>query len=664
MAPSRYKMRPADERKALGQYFSGPDLGRLLATISRAGEANSIIDPMAGIGDLLSGCIASGARPSLIAGVDIDPHAVDELKVRLPRALGLAGSAFDPAILSRLPTLSWDLVIANPPYVRYQRSVGRGNGDIAAATHAETRARLATLLELLPALDREDRRLFKALALGYSGLADLAVPCWLLCAGLVKMNGRLAIIVPQSWLSRDYSSAVQYLLSRWFEVEVVVDDLSGSWFSDAQVKTSMVVARRVERKHSAFHTSKKLLRVGITSSHTDGGIASEVLRALDTGDDIAGDGYSSHMVSQHRLFPSLPSSFKKQKKWSDLMGDVRPSSSAMPTIIPHELHQWLGIDGLNSSLIRFEHLAPSVGQGLRTGANSFFYCTSSVSNGEAILTFDKPISMVIRDCDVGTRTVLRNQKELPVGFKLSRSLLTGRVLDLNGFALQEDIQRDRAIQYHPLPLPLADLVTKATKIDYVTSSGVSKLYDLSAVSPNIRKGQPAKDLPPRYWYMLPKFAMRHTPELLIARLNADGAKAFLNDDIPVVVDANFITVNCTSGSEWDRFSLLALMNCTWCSAWLELTASTMGGGALKIDAPHVRNILVPNASKENVKKLRDLGLMLSTVNTGSSDEIIDDIDAIIVSELKGRPATIEDVTSLRLIVSKHITLRKTKAKLR
>ena len=48
------------ERKRLGQFFTGVRLARNLATLSRAPSANSILDPMAGSGDMFVACAETG----------------------------------------------------------------------------------------------------------------------------------------------------------------------------------------------------------------------------------------------------------------------------------------------------------------------------------------------------------------------------------------------------------------------------------------------------------------------------------------------------------------------------------------------------------------------------------------------------------------------------
>ena len=99
-----------DRRKRLGQYFTGVGLGRILAALAQAEKANSIIDPMAGVGDLLASCLEIGANPALIAGIEIDRDFRDACSNRLPQADCILGSAFAPDTILRLPRMEWALV--------------------------------------------------------------------------------------------------------------------------------------------------------------------------------------------------------------------------------------------------------------------------------------------------------------------------------------------------------------------------------------------------------------------------------------------------------------------------------------------------------------------------------------------------------------------------
>jgi hypothetical protein len=121
---------------------------------------------------------------------------------------------------------------------------------------SEIKENLIASLPLFKHLDAKDRELFSVLISNYSGLADLAVPSWFLCALITKVGGRIAMVVPQTWLNRDYASVIHYLLLKWFRIEYIVEDANSVWFPSAQVKTTLIVAKRIERKES-INTWKK-----------------------------------------------------------------------------------------------------------------------------------------------------------------------------------------------------------------------------------------------------------------------------------------------------------------------------------------------------------------------------------------------------------------------
>src|SRR5690606_6346786 len=181
-------------------------------------------------------CSELGVDDKAMGAIEIDPVAQDMCQQRVPGASVVLGNAFDPKVLGKLPRLQWDLVITNPPYVRYQSTSKATGRDYALPSAVEVRNGLIAGIALLPGLDETDKALFSLLAHSYSGLTDLAVPSWILCAGLVAPGGRLALVMPESWLSRDYATVVHYMLLRWFDIEYVVEDEHAAWFSDAQVK--------------------------------------------------------------------------------------------------------------------------------------------------------------------------------------------------------------------------------------------------------------------------------------------------------------------------------------------------------------------------------------------------------------------------------------------
>lgn len=639
-------------RKRLGQYFTGVGLGRILAALARAEKAKSIIDPMAGSGDLLASCLEVGAAPVSIAGIEIDRAARDSCSNRLPQADCILGSAFDPDTISRLPKTEWDLVIGNPPYVRYQSFSDKAEVDHFLPSAMQIRTGLLQTLPTLSALDAEDKRLFAHLISGYSGLSDLAVPSWILCAGLVKIGGRLALVVPESWLTRDYATVVHYLLFRWFDIEFVVEDEHASWFDDAQIKTTLIVAKRVKRRASALVRTDSSTYCHILVSAAAASPESPIGRISLAGGASPERNFAKQARSWLRngashskgLARARPASMKlacgnmiaaaSRQKWFAALGETG-SQVADGIYISHEIHDWLARHEIAPGLVTFESQGVAVGQGLRTGANGFFYADGRRESDHVELSFSGPLAgLVARAPNSIARPVIRRQSELPAGFTVSPDCATGWALDLRQHALPEDLGEADMFPsvYERIPESIAAVVRAAGQANFGTDAKPQKVWNLSAVSPNIRPA--ARGMPPRYWYMLPDFAARHLPDVLLARVNSSTPTAYLNKARQCLIDANFSTMWTLPLSKWDAATLLAFMNCAWAQAVIETSGTVMGGGALKVEAAHLRRFPVPLFNEEQLCKLSRHGDELAAMTEHAEVEaVLNSINAVVAEAL-------------------------------
>lgn len=638
----------AERRKRLGQYFTGVGLGRLLAALAQADKARTIIDPMVGSGDLLASCLEIGAKPELMAGVEIDPVARDACQSRLPEASCILGNAFDAGAVLRLPEHAWDLVIANPPYVRYQSFSGKADAVHALPSAMQIRTGLLQALPLLTALDVEDKRIFAHLVSGYSGLSDLAVPSWILCAGLVKQGGRLALVVPESWLSRDYATIVHYLLFRWFDIEFVVEDEHASWFDDAQVKTTLIVAKRVKRRASALSRLEGASYCHISISAAAASAESPIGRIA-----LPGKGPEKSFAKQARLWlrdasihstgltSARPVSLKlacrnvlaaaSRQKWFAALGEDE-SRVSDGVYVPHEIHDCLARRGLSPTFETFETQGVAVGQGLRTGANGFFYADGERRGHEVTLAFAGALAGLTVKAPVGVaKPVLRRQSELPEGFVVSPTKSNGWALDLRGHALPEDMGESDLVSapYEPMPDELATLVRTAARANFGTTDKPAMVWELTAVSPNIRVA--SRGAPARHWYMLPDFAPRHLPDVLLARVNSATPKAYLNEGRACLIDANFSTMWTRPSSKWSAKALLAFMNSGWAQAVIERSGAVMGGGALKVEATHLRRFPVPILDESQLRRLDELGTRLA--DGESIEDAITETDHVVAQAL-------------------------------
>jgi hypothetical protein len=84
----------------------------------------------------------------------------------------------------------------------------------------------------------------------------------------------------------------------------------------------------------------------------------------------------------------------------------------------------------------------------------------------------------------------------------------------------------------------------------------------------------------------------------------------LNFGRGAVVDANFSTLWPTEDSAASAPAILALLNSGWASAYFETACTVLGGGALKVEAAHIRRLPVPKIDRHDWRSLERLGAKL------------------------------------------------------
>jgi phospholipid N-methyltransferase len=642
-------------KKELGQFFSGQAVASLLLNLSKLGGAKRVIDPMCGTGDMLLAFVNAGWLDSNLTGIEIDKpvHAC-----AVNRLLGHANvqltnsNAFSIDTLMDLSSAgAYDLVITNPPYVRRQMADSSEYNLPGTLNLNEIRENLTNFVQVITTINDRERQLFSLLIKHFSGLSDLAVPAWILCALLVKKGGKIAMVLPEAWLSRDYALIVKYLLLRFFELEYIIEDANSTWFKTAQVKTMLLVAKRVESKESLSDWQKEAFSyVSLYSDSTakNGLVGNifpestqpekEFIKAIDTGASKAGlfktrkillkdfsEDFTDHALSQ---------------KWFKL---VEPKILAGKTSKPamkgeSDLRHWY--DGAKVEFCKLQDLGVIAAQGLRTGANSFFYLDFKIISPDEITVFPDS-SFKCQPFQINKeyfKEVVRRQAELDAGFSLFQFQPTGVVLSLQSYALPEDISYvgkcNNAFNhiYSPVPDSLGEYIRTAATTRNGNNPTDRLIPDLSAVSPNVRRWNERKPIDiPKFWYMLPAFSRRHFPDLFMPRVNTGGVKTRLNNERRYLIDANFSSLWIqTPDSPYDNYALLALLNSTYAIVAMEEYGTVMGGGALKLEATQLKRIPFPLLEVETINSLAVLGRQLSVL-VGKADSLIREIDLKILS---------------------------------
>lgn len=650
---------PSTQRKLLGQFFTGLPLGKLLAHLALDSDTRTIMDPMSGHGDLLDASLEAAEERGIpldrLDGIEIDTPTAAHCEHRLAQIVGehdtpnyhiLTSNAFDRTVERVLLKGGYDLVITNPPYVRYQnRNAGASRGE-------QVRVELKAIAESY--LSGASKSVWQALIEGYSGLADLSIPSWLMAGLLVRPGGKLALVVPATWRSRDYADTIRYLMLRCFALDYVVEDTQPGWFSEALVRTHLIIARRLTTEEIAIplrdradFPNVKWLQVSPDAANNESLVGAafcvkkpEAALAAwlkeDTKNKHRGiERYSFSMKQEWVILESRISS----KRWLQrlegrgiglpLFSLGYPSSTlALPNtlqgIIPNEALSTLGT---------LKYAGIQVGQGLRTGCNQFYYVTVYGADADnegmvkvkASSLFDSRVFSVPADA---LRPVLRRQSEIPV-IQMGQ-VPPSRVLNLRCWILPDDSEAvEKATSAYsrigePIPRIMTDELSKFVRLASQTSlkgnTDVKRIPDLSAVRTNIRTSQNSNTTP-RFWYMLPDFAPRHLPVVFIPRVNHGRPWAEANLDPPILVDANFSTF-WPIEETWTRFALKAMLNSTWCFALAEALGTPLGGGALKLEASHFRQMPIPKLSALTRAELDAVGRDL-TINATSAQSRVD-----------------------------------------
>ena len=649
---SRHRL-PNAQRKQLGQHFSGMQVGRLLAHLAVGENTRTVLDPMAGSGDLLDAACEAATERGLaldrLDGVEIHrPTAIvcrDRLRGLLagvpdtPAIEVVAKNAFDAVAEGDLAESQYDLVITNPPYVRYQ---GRANQGIC--DHAIRR-------QLQRALARSqtgpDAPLWRAAVDGYSGLADLSIPAWLLAASLVRAGGRLAVVVPATWRSRDYADVIRFLMSHCFAIERVVEGPRSAWFPDALVCTHLVVARRRlpascnndaptpgQRQSAWVRIGARAATAGslVGASFHGPCFEQRFAKWLKRGGSATVRHKSGIVVSPFDLAAERKAIDQQvaAKRWHRQLSGKRDAPPPSDASVPSEFAELLPSGTPSHALTSVAQAGIAVGQGLRTGCNAFFYVTAVECGDTDTVIETAPLFGRSRFAvpTAALRPVVHRQTDLA---RLEEDLLPScRVLDLRPFALPEDMTAVSAAEStyracgeeapRTMPADLSDHVRTAART--AADRTAKPIPRLSAVRTNERPCRLGR-AKPRFWYMLPDFAPRHLPAVAIPRVNHGLPWAEANRRSRLLVDANFATV-WAPGRVWTPYALKALLNSTWCRAAMELLCTPMGGGALKVEATHLRRLPLPRLSDEQRTALTTAGKRL-TRNARAMQAVVDDV---------------------------------------
>jgi adenine-specific DNA-methyltransferase len=205
-------------RKARGAFFTPDELAVFLAQWAVRTPQDRILEPSCGEASLLTAAglrlRALGGRTTLI-GLDVHEPSVDAAREHL-RTEHLRAEVRVADFFDEKPVRRFDVVIGNPPYIRYQSFSGK---DRAKAQ----RASLAQGVRL-------------------SGLANAWAAFVVHATSFLRKDcGRLALVLPAALLSVNYAAPVRrFLMDRFASVKLIM--FEQRVFPDVQEEVVLLLA--------------------------------------------------------------------------------------------------------------------------------------------------------------------------------------------------------------------------------------------------------------------------------------------------------------------------------------------------------------------------------------------------------------------------------------
>jgi adenine-specific DNA methylase len=204
-----------DERKALGAYYTAETVARFLVDWGLSTGAQSVMDPSCGDGRFLGAAADQGAKR--IVGCDISQDAIDDTAQRLgetetdPELITSDFFFVEPAEVEPV-----DLIVGNPPFIRYQRFSGESR-----------RRALASALRMGAQLTQ---------------LTSSWAPFLLHAVQFLRPGGSLGMVVPAEITQTKYGLVALRALLRSFSSITLIAFEQNLYFEHAQEETCLLLA--------------------------------------------------------------------------------------------------------------------------------------------------------------------------------------------------------------------------------------------------------------------------------------------------------------------------------------------------------------------------------------------------------------------------------------
>ncbi len=201
------------KRLRFGRFYTPPGVADLTLGLAVRAGSDRIWDPTCGDGSFLRQAIHRGHSPELLFGHDVDPAAVSATRKSIPGARDEHADLFS---LDPEQTGLFDAIAGNPPFVRVERMPSERRSELR-------------------------RRTSEALGFAPPAQTDLSVLSLLHCLRFLAPGGRLAFVMPNTWMDADFSRPIRRWLLQHYSLRAVVESRCEPWFPQARVNTVIVV---------------------------------------------------------------------------------------------------------------------------------------------------------------------------------------------------------------------------------------------------------------------------------------------------------------------------------------------------------------------------------------------------------------------------------------
>jgi adenine-specific DNA-methyltransferase len=238
-----------DADKLRGGYYTSREVAAWLAAWAIRGPGDTVLEPSCGDGMFLEAAAARlcrlGAHPRTVCGnltgIEVLAAEAELARTRLSRLLGLHGEVVETgdffAWWQRPARRSFDVVIGNPPFIRYQAF---------PEPHRSLAMTIMAHLGMIP-----------------NRLTNIWVPFVAAAAASLRPGGRLALVLPAEVLQVTYAAQLRcFLTDRFARIDVVA--CNELFFDRAEQEVVLLLAGGARRHPSTCNEC----RVTLTEAHT------------------------------------------------------------------------------------------------------------------------------------------------------------------------------------------------------------------------------------------------------------------------------------------------------------------------------------------------------------------------------------------------------------